>query len=38
MLQEWRDVTAWPYPGRIDLLDQIPQPIELIIAKLAQSG
>ena len=38
MLQEWRDVTAQLYPGCNDLLDRIPQPILLTIAKLAQSG
>ena len=38
ILETWREVTAREYPGRQDLLDQIPKAAELTIAKLAKGG
>ena len=34
LLEDWRDVIAEMYPGRQDLLDEIPLPEELCVSKL----
>ena len=38
MLTAWREITKWEYPGRQDLLDMIPSPCQLSIAKIAAGG
>ena len=38
ILQRWRTLVSELYPGRQDLLDQIPLPKELSLAKLASGG